>query len=125
MLTLLLDAVPVEVEGTDLVAAALSAGQRLVWVHAPGAGAGAAMATAACRRLGVAHLVADLARLDPAASVEQATLDILMEGGLAGSVVVLVGAERVARRRLHSARPSRSSRSAPSPGTPGGRPTCR
>ena len=68
VLTLLLDAVPVEVEGTDLVAAALSAGQRLVWVHAPGAGAGAAMATAACRRLGVAHLVADLARLDPAAS---------------------------------------------------------
>jgi hypothetical protein len=94
VLTLLLDAVPVEVEGTDLVAAALSSGQRLVWVHAPGAGAGAAMATAACRRLGVAHLVADLARLDPAASVEQATLDILMEGGLAGSVVVLVGAER-------------------------------
>jgi hypothetical protein len=94
VLTLLLDAVPVEVEGTDLVAAALSSGQRLVWVHAPGAGAGAAMATAACRRLGVAHLVADLARLDPAASVEQATLDILMEGGLSGSVVVLVGAER-------------------------------
>jgi hypothetical protein len=95
VLTLLLDAVPVEVEGTDLVSAALGAGQRLVWVHAPGAGAGAAMATAACRRLGVAHLVADLARLDPAASVEQATLEILMEGGLAGSVVVLVGAERV------------------------------
>ena len=95
VLTLLLDAVPVEVEGTDLVAAALSSGQRLVWVHAPGAGAGAAMATAACRRLGVAHLVADLARLDPAASAEQATLDILLEGGLAGSVVVLVGAERV------------------------------
>ncbi|WP_051552253.1 ATP-binding protein [Nocardioides sp. URHA0020] len=94
VLTLLLDAVPVEVEGTDLVAAALGAGQRLVWVHAPGGGAGAAMATAACRRLGVAHLVADLARLDPAAPVEQATLEILLEGGLAGSVVVLVGAER-------------------------------
>ena len=95
VLTLLLDAVPVEVEGTDLLTSALGAGQRLVWVHAPGAGAGAAMATAACHRLGVAHLVADLARLDPASSVEQATLDILLEGGLAGSVVVLVGAERV------------------------------
>ncbi|KQW53450.1 hypothetical protein ASC77_03980 [Nocardioides sp. Root1257] len=94
LLTLLLDAVPVDVEGTELVATALGSGQRLVWVHAPGAGAGAAMATAACRRLGVAHVVADLARLDPATPVDQAVLEILLEGGLAGSVVVLVGAER-------------------------------
>ncbi|MBB3040469.1 AAA family ATPase [Nocardioides sp. LMS-CY] len=95
VLGLLHDAVPVEVEGTELVAAALGAGQRLVWIHAPAGGAGAAMAAAACRRLDVAHLVADLGRLDPTTPVEEAAFEVLLEGGLAGSVVVLVGAERV------------------------------
>lgn len=94
VLGLVLDGVPVEVEGTDLVATALQSGQRLVWVHTRGGGAGAAMATAACHRLGVSCLVADLDRLDPTASVQEAVVDLLVECGLAGTVLVLVGAER-------------------------------
>ncbi|SDC61618.1 ATP-binding protein [Nocardioides lianchengensis] len=94
VLGLLLDGVPVAVEGTDLLVSALQAGQRLVWVHAPGGGAGAAMATAACHQLGVSCLIADLGRLDPSASVQDAVLDLLVECGLSGTVLVLVGAEK-------------------------------
>jgi hypothetical protein len=95
VLQLLLDAVPVEVEGTDLLASALRGGQRLVWVHAPGGGAGTAMAAAACHRLGVSCLVADLGRLDAAVPVHEAVLDLLVECGLSGAVLVLVQAEKV------------------------------
>jgi predicted nucleic acid-binding protein len=94
VLAMLLDGVPVELDGTELVVRALQADHRLVWVHAPGGGAGAAMATAACRRLDVPCLIADLARLDPAVTVEDAVTALLLECGLAGMVLVLVGAER-------------------------------
>jgi hypothetical protein len=94
VLSLLIDGVPVAVDGTDLLASALRAGQRLVWVHAPGGGAGAAMATAACHQLDVSCLVADLSRLDPATPVADAVLDLLVECGLSGTVLVVVGAER-------------------------------
>lgn len=99
VLQLLLDAVPVEVEGTELLASALRSGQRLVWVHAPGGGAGTAMAAAACHRLGVSCLIADLGRLDSASqspdTVQDTVLELLVECGLSGTVLVLVGAEKV------------------------------
>lgn len=94
VLSLLLDGVPVEVEGTDLLVSALRAGQRLVWVHAPSGGAGAAMATAACHQLGVSCLIADLSRLDPTTPVADAVLELLVECGLSGTVLVLVHAEK-------------------------------
>jgi hypothetical protein len=95
VLSLLVDGVPVHLEGVDLVAAALRGGQRLVWVHAPGGGAGSGLAVAACRELGVAHLAADLSRLAPDELVEDAVLELLLEAGLSGAVLVLAGAERV------------------------------
>lgn len=93
-LELMVDAVAVPVEGTTLIASALKAGQRLVWVHAPGGSAGSAMAVAACQQLGLSWLVADLDRLDPDAAIEDAVLELLVECGLAGTVLVLAGAER-------------------------------
>ncbi|WP_134765059.1 ATP-binding protein [Nocardioides sp. 1609] len=93
-LSMLLDAVPVELEGTDEVVAALRADHGLVWVHAPGGGAGAAMAAAACARLDVPCLVADLGRLDPSVSVEDGVAGLVLEAGLAGSVLIVLGAER-------------------------------
>jgi hypothetical protein len=94
LLSVLLDAVPVEVEGTAVVAAALAADHRLIWLHAPFGGAGAAMATAACRRLEVPCLIADLSRLPADSPVGEAVAALLLECGLEGMVLVLVGAER-------------------------------
>ncbi|MDT4945974.1 MAG: hypothetical protein QOH14_2707 [Pseudonocardiales bacterium] len=94
LLSVLLDAVPVEVEGTAVVAAALAADHRLVWVHAPFGGAGSAMATAACRQLEVPCLIADLSRLPASIPVDEAVAALLLECGLEGMVLVLVGAER-------------------------------
>ncbi len=94
VLALLGDAIPVAVEGTDLVGAALRSGQRLVWVHAPGTGAGVSMAAAACQQLGLSCLVVDLARLGPDARVDEVMRDVLIEAGLAGAVLVLSSAER-------------------------------
>ena len=94
VLGLLLDGVPVAVEGTALLASALRAGHRLIWVHATGGGAGAAMATAACHELGVSCLIADLGRLEPTAQVPDVVLDLLVECGLSGTVLVLVNAEK-------------------------------
>jgi DNA polymerase III delta prime subunit len=93
LLPVLLDAVPIEVEGTSVVSAALARGHRLVWIHAPFGGAGAAMATAACRELGVTCLVADLSRLTPTVPADEAVAALLLECGLEGMVLVLVGAE--------------------------------
>ncbi|QCW49885.2 ATP-binding protein [Nocardioides dongxiaopingii] len=105
-LSMLLDPVPVAVEGTDEVVAALRSDHALVWVHAPGGGAGAAMAAAACERLGVSCLVADLGRLDPSVPVEDGVAGLVLEAGLSGSVLVVLGAERARPEWLwHSAVP--------------------
>jgi AAA+ superfamily predicted ATPase len=106
VLSMLLDAVPVELDGVEHVVAALRADHALVWVHAPGGGAGAALAAAACRQVGVSCMVADLARLDPAVPVEDGVAALLVEAGLAGTVLILVGAERARPDWLwHSAVP--------------------
>jgi DNA polymerase III delta prime subunit len=94
VLSMLLDAVPVKVDGTALIADAVSTGHRLVWVHAPAGGAGAAMAAAACHQLGVPCLIADLGRLDPSVGVPEAVAALQLECGLDGTILVLVGAER-------------------------------
>ncbi|MDT4894231.1 MAG: hypothetical protein QOE97_3266 [Pseudonocardiales bacterium] len=94
VLPMLLDAVPIEVEGTAVVTAALAAGHRLVWIHAPSGGAGSAMAAAACRELSVPCLIADLSRLPAHVEADAAVAALLLECGLAGMVLVLVSAER-------------------------------
>ncbi len=94
LLPLLLEPIPVDVEGTTTVADAITAGHPLVWVHGPAGSAGAAMAAAACRKLDVPCLVADLRRLDGGADADAAVRALLLESGLGGAVLVLAGAER-------------------------------
>jgi hypothetical protein len=91
---LLLEEVPVEVDGTELVVAALEVGHQLVWVHSPPGGAGTSLAAAATRKLGARCLIADLARVPETASVDAAVADLVLESGLGGMVLVLVSAER-------------------------------
>ena len=103
ILALLVDPVAVEVDGTTLVADALSGGHPLVWVHGPVGGAGAALAAAACRVLDVPCLAADLHRLPPDADPGTATRRLLLEAGLSGAVLALVGAESVPQSVLNHA----------------------
>ncbi|GAB2618847.1 ATP-binding protein [Pseudactinotalea suaedae] len=102
----------VDVEGFRQVATALEAGEPLVWVHAPAGTAGAALAVAACRELGVGCLVGDLDRVPgegatgsdgsepdqgPRAALVRPTLRALvLEASLEGSVLVLLGAQHAA-----------------------------
>ncbi|WP_420114787.1 AAA family ATPase [Pseudactinotalea sp.] len=105
----LADPRPVDVEGFRAVAAALAAGEPLVWVHAPAGTAGGALAVAACRELGVATLVGDLDRIrdrSPSSAddggppphaapalVRRTVQALLLEAALEGSVLVLLGAQ--------------------------------
>ncbi len=96
---LLLEPVPAGVPGVTEVAAALAAGEGLVWVHAGPGTAGTALAVAACRDLDVTCLVADLERLPADAAgqrdrgaVRSAVRALGLEAGLDGSVLVLAGA---------------------------------
>src|SRR5690554_3310597 len=99
VLALLVEPVPADVPGVDEVAAALAAGEGLVWIHSATGTAGSALAVGACRRLDVTCLVADLERLpadaagqrDPA-TVRAAVRALGLEAGLDGSVLVLAGA---------------------------------
>ena len=108
LLAAMVDPAPVRVEGMDKVAAALQAGEHLVWVHAPVGAAGIGMAAGACESLDVPCLVADLHRLPTTRSVtdgeevqlgpDAATVtgtlrDLVLESGLSGAVLVLAGAE--------------------------------
>lgn len=99
----------VAADGVAEVAAALAAGEPLVWVHAPIGTAGATLAVAACEQLGLACLVADLDRvpLPPApepgvmpppdpAQIRSTIRAVALEAALEGSVLVLVGAEHAA-----------------------------
>ena len=108
VLALTVDPAPVRVEGIRTVAAALRAGEHLVWVHASVGAAGIGMAAGACDALEVPYVVADLHRLpttrsvgegeevqvgqDPA-TVTSAVRDLVLESGLSGAVLVLAGAE--------------------------------
>src|SRR5690606_9159834 len=99
LVPLLVEPVPADVPGVDEVAAALRAGEGLVWVHSPYGTAGTALAVAACRELDVTCLVADLHRLpkDEAGRREPATVRAAvralgLEAGLDGSVLVIAGA---------------------------------
>ncbi len=97
---LLVEAVPVDAPGHEEVAAALTAGEPLVWVHAPTGAAGTGLAAAACRSLDVACLVVDLGRLPgrddapDAAAVRTAVEAALLEAVLGRAVLVLAGAHR-------------------------------
>ena len=97
------DALPVDLDGTAEVAAALVGGEPLVWVHSPVGTAGIALAVAACRQVGVECLVGDLERLPvapgsgPDPSLVRSTLRALvLEAGLERTVLVLAGAHLAA-----------------------------
>jgi hypothetical protein len=97
------DALPVDLEGYLDVAAALVAGEPLVWVHSPVGTAGIALAVAACRHVEVGCLVGDLDRLptEPGAGPDPALVRatvraLVLEAGLEGSVLVLAGAHLAA-----------------------------
>ncbi len=106
LLPLLFEPVPVPVVGTDMVAGALTAGHRLVWVYSPPGAAGVALAAAACGALDIPCLAADLRLLpmapgpaeltvaapDPAA-VATAVRALVLEAALTGTVLLLAGAE--------------------------------
>ena len=100
---LLRPVVAVDVEGSAVVATALREGHRLVWLTDPRSGPGTAMAVAACDRVGVGCLVADLALLegtDTDARTAAALAALLLECSLHGRVLVLAGAERVSGQAL-------------------------
>ncbi|MCV2395178.1 ATP-binding protein [Actinotalea sp. M2MS4P-6] len=101
--SVLVDANPVDLDGYRDVAAALTAGEPLVWVHSPVGAAGTALAVAACRDVDVTCLVADLERLPAAggpapdpAQVHRTVRALVLEAGLGGSVLVLAGAHLAA-----------------------------
>lgn len=102
---------PVDVVGHVEVAESLRAGEPLVWVCAPAGTAGASLAVAACREVGVTCLVGDLGRipaeraadvgatgvpplLPPSPTVVRRTVRaLLLEAALEGSVLVLLEAQ--------------------------------
>ena len=110
VLDLLIDSTPMRLDGTDRVASALQRGEQVVWIHGPVRSAAVAMATGACRILGVPYVVADLRRLpaqprasdesdrpselmpDPAI-VSDAVTRLVDEATLTGSLLVLAGAD--------------------------------
>ncbi|MCM0640822.1 AAA family ATPase [Cellulomonas wangsupingiae] len=100
---LLGEAVPADVDGYRDVAAALTAGEPLVWVHAPVGAAGTGLAVAACRELDVACVVVDLDRLPAPAGADgpdratacEAVRAAQLEAVLGRSVLVLAGAHAV------------------------------
>ena len=104
----------VDLDGYADVAAALDAGEPLIWVHSPVGAAGTALAVAACRELDVVCLVGDLERLpvtpglgpDPAL-VRRTVQALVLEAGLGGTVLVLAGAHLAADQLgdLHAAVP--------------------
>ncbi len=112
VLGLLVEQVPIDVTGTDAVAAALSGGEQIVWVHAPGGTPGTALAAGAVGTIGRSALVADLHRIpversadaddphgpmpDPAV-VAEALKALVLEAAMAGSVLILAGCERAAQ----------------------------
>src|SRR5690606_23736618 len=97
------EAEPVDLDGFAEVASALTAGERLVWVHSPVGAAGLALAAAACREVDVTCLVGDLDLLpvtpgvgpDPAL-VRRTVRALVLEAGLSGTVLVLAGAHLAA-----------------------------
>lgn len=113
LIPMLLTPVPAQVGHIDFITAALGSGEPLVWVHGAPGSAGAAMAVAACQRLGVSVLVADLHRHptmlgradggDTAGTggrraAEQDQLGdtvraLTLEAGVTGSVLVISGVE--------------------------------
>ncbi|QOR70351.1 ATP-binding protein [Ruania alkalisoli] len=104
----LVHAPPVDMDGSGDVADALAGGESLVWVRAAPGAAAASLAVAACRRLGVACVVADLERApsgreagvpehegtspDPV-HVRHTLAALTLEAGLEGAVLVLLGAQ--------------------------------
>ena len=102
LLPLLIDPVPVDVPGTETIARALATGEQFIWIHSAAGAAGIAMAAAACRAVDVFCLVADVRSALPVPQEQRdrtaaGTLvsSLLLEAALEGSVLVLVGAERV------------------------------
>ena len=104
----LVHAPPVDMDGSGEVADALAGGESLVWVKAAPGAAAASLAVGACRRLGVACVVADLERApsgreagvpehegtspDPV-QVRRTLASLTLEAGLEGAVLVLLGAQ--------------------------------
>ena len=90
-----------EITGTADLVGLLEAGEQLIWMHSPVGAAGVSLAAAACARLEVRALTADLHRLDggtpgPGRSeVTTAVSGLLMEATLQAAVLILIGAERV------------------------------
>ena len=99
---LLEEPVPVAVDGTGAVVAALERDDPLVWVESGHGATGTALAAAACVALGVGCLVADLAHADvhvrpgDAAGTADVVDALLLEALLDGVVLVLAGAEGAA-----------------------------
>jgi len=97
------DAEAVDLDGYEDVAAALEAGEPLVWVHSPVGAAGTALAVAACREVDVICLVGDLERLPvtpglgpDTALIRRTVQALVLEAGLSGMVLVLAGAHLAA-----------------------------
>lgn len=93
---LLCPAVPVATEGTEVVAAALAAGEPIVWVRSGAGGTGAALAVAACQQLDVLCVLADLRRAPEGADPREVVRELVLEAALTGRVLVLTGADRAA-----------------------------
>lgn len=94
-------AVPVDARGTDEVAHAIAAGEPLTWIESRHGASGTSLVAAACARLDVDLLVADLALLDAGRGPSDAPVDtgpvieaLLLEALLDGRVLVVAGADR-------------------------------
>lgn len=90
---------PVPVDRLDvdgLLAAAVTAGEPLVWIRSPLGAGGLSLAAAALSAAGIGCLALDLARVAPAADLRQVLAVTAREAALQGAGLVLVHAERLA-----------------------------
>lgn len=94
---MLVETVPLEVDGHRLLARALAEDHGFAWVTAPTGSAALPLAAAACAAVGAPWLAADLALRPAGWTSDDAARALLLEAGLAGAVLVLVGAEQVSQ----------------------------
>ena len=90
---------PVPVDRLDvdgLLAAAVTAGEPLVWIRSPLGSGGLSLAAAALSAAGIGCLALDLARVAPSADLRHVLAVTTREAALQGAGLVLVHAERLA-----------------------------
>ena len=102
-LTMRTPTLPVATPGVDEVAAALDAGERLVWIHSPLGAAGPSLAAAAVESVGGTWFAGDVALAPPGMEPDAAATELILDATLRGGILVLLHAELVSQSVLNRA----------------------